>query len=310
MILAAAAFINSLLPNSPVAFGAPNRQNTAVQPTVEADTVTAAAVADAPRAFNYQGILRKPEGTLENGSFNMTLRLWDAVSGGNELFKEPHENVVVRDGVFEVILGDITPIDPGVLAISPLFLGITVGSDAEMQPRQRVNPVPIALTLVPGATVGGNLNVSSNLAIGGDTNINGNATIGGRLTMVGADFSIGAGEERGDGGRALVHAYGDGLIINFDNDFPGGTSVHSNLDVRGNLYVGGGLHLGGQKLCSAIVPGNWRDTILVSNEWKPETCASFGYAIGATQFQLACVFPDSFSWGGVNGGAPEPNCGW
>ncbi|MBE9001405.1 hypothetical protein IQ274_25125 [Nostoc sp. LEGE 12447] len=74
----------------------------------------------------------------------------------------------------------------------------------------------------------------------------------------------------------------------------------------------------GTKLCSAVVSGNWRDTISVPATWNPQTCATFAAKIGAQTYQLGCVFGDSFSWASSRPPegqtkpyiSPEPNCGW
>mgnify|MGYP000456575235 CR=1 FL=1 len=46
--------------------------------------------------------------------------------------------VVVRDGLFNVVLGETTPFGPSVFADAPRFIGIQVGTDPEMVPRQRL----------------------------------------------------------------------------------------------------------------------------------------------------------------------------
>lgn len=66
----------------------------------------------------------------------------------------------------------------------------------------------------------------------------------------------------------------------------------------------------GQKLCSVIIPGVFRDSLVVPRNWKPNTCRQFQMDVGAFQYQLGCVFDDAVSWGDVNGGIPKKNCGW
>ena len=64
------------------------------------------------------------------------------------------------------------------------------------------------------------------------------------------------------------------------------------------------------KLCSVVVPDNWRDTISVPSGWNSGTCQSYARSVGATFYQLGCGFSNSFSLGAENGGTPNPNCGW
>lgn len=114
----------------------------------------AAAVATIPTAFSYQGTLRLADGSLATGNFNITLKIYDSVTGGNVLHSESFANTVARNGSFSVIVGEGTPLDPAVFENTNLYLGITVAPDPEMLPRQRLLPVPWAMqagTLALGA---------------------------------------------------------------------------------------------------------------------------------------------------------------
>lgn len=90
--------------------------------------------------------------------------------------------------------------------------------------------------------------------IGGGTTITGDLTVEGKtLRLMGWDLYMNAGADRGDGGRALVHAPEDRLVLNFEGDFAGGVDVHSSLRVDGVLtstktVVGRNLHLTGDNL--------------------------------------------------------------
>ena len=65
------------------------------------------------------------------------------------------------------------------------------------------------------------------------------------------------------------------------------------------------------KLCSAVVPGNYRDSISVPSTWTPDQCRRYASSVGASIYQLGCIFERSFSWGGLNGTPPPSNtCGW
>jgi hypothetical protein len=56
------------------------------------------------------------------------------------------------------------------------------------------------------------------------------------LGMSGYDFFMTA-NDRGDGGRAMVHGEADALILNHANDFAGGTFVGSKLQVAGEVLA-------------------------------------------------------------------------
>ena len=93
--------------------------------------------AQVPRKINYQGYLTNPGGTPVNATVSMALKLYDVVTGGAALYAET-QNVTAANGVFNVIIGSVTPIPGSVLFDQPYYLGVTVGTDAEMTPRQPV----------------------------------------------------------------------------------------------------------------------------------------------------------------------------
>lgn len=67
---------------------------------------------------------------------------------------------------------------------------------------------------------------------------------------------------------------------------------------------------GTHKVCSAVVSGNFRDSIVVNNGWSSTTCLGWVQSVGGTTWQLGCLFDNGFTWGAANGGRPSPNCGW
>jgi len=67
---------------------------------------------------------------------------------------------------------------------------------------------------------------------------------------------------------------------------------------------------GGHKLCSAIWPGHFRDTLQMPDGASQATCIAWMNDIAATTYQQGCVFSDgSISLGPAGGGVPTPNCG-
>jgi hypothetical protein len=64
------------------------------------------------------------------------------------------------------------------------------------------------------------------------------------------------------------------------------------------------------KTCSIINLANQRDTISVPQSWTAATCNQYKMAVRANNYQLGCIFDDSFSFGVRGGGKPSPNCGW
>jgi len=72
----------------------------------------------------------------------MIFSIYDAPIEGNHLWEETR-NVTVTNGVYSVILGEETPLN---LPFDiPYYLGLTVGNDEEMTPRQPLSSTPYAL---------------------------------------------------------------------------------------------------------------------------------------------------------------------
>ena len=112
-----------------------------------------------PHKLNYQGFLTNPGGTPINASLSMAFKLYTVPTGGVALYTET-QTVSVNGGVFDVVVGSVTPLN---LAFDvPYYLGVTAGVvDPEMTPRQLVTASPYSLrsanadALALAATVAG-----------------------------------------------------------------------------------------------------------------------------------------------------------
>jgi hypothetical protein len=111
-----------------------------------------------PNVIAYQGMLRQPDGSVVSGTYTMTFGLYESADASTALRTETEPNIVVRDGLFTVLLGDPDPLDASIFQ-DPVYVGIQVEDDAEMQPRQRMHPVPYAVQLTSGVYVDGSGNV-------------------------------------------------------------------------------------------------------------------------------------------------------
>ncbi len=98
--------------------------------------------------ISYQGRLADSNGAPLTQTVNMIFRLYAAASGSTPLWEEQWtgaNSVQVSDGLFNVMLGSLTPIQQSVITgNNNLFLGITVGTDSEMSPRVQLGSVPFA----------------------------------------------------------------------------------------------------------------------------------------------------------------------
>lgn len=111
--------------------------------------ICAQAGAQTPRVISFQGVLADAGGTLvPDGNHTLRLRLFDAPTGGTEVFAET-QDVPVAGGVFNVLIGsagDGIPI--GVTFDRPYFLGVAINGGAELVPRSPLTPAPYSLRAV------------------------------------------------------------------------------------------------------------------------------------------------------------------
>jgi hypothetical protein len=92
-----------------------------------------AQVAPVPNTMIFQGRLARPDGTpVPDGNYALRLRLYDASTGGNVKSEQVFVSVPVRNGTFAVTLSDFAANTFN----GNLWLGIKIGTEAELTPRQ------------------------------------------------------------------------------------------------------------------------------------------------------------------------------
>ena len=93
--------------------------------------------------MSYQGLLTDAAGIpVADGPVDLTFKLYDAATDGTLLWEETQE-VDVANGLFNVILGSSNPLN---LAFDkPYWLGSTIGTDTELQPRTALTSSPYSL---------------------------------------------------------------------------------------------------------------------------------------------------------------------
>ena len=98
-----------------------------------------------PSLMNYQGVLSHPitGDPVPDGEHEITFALYDVASGGTALWMET-QAVPVQNGLFSVLLGSINPLSADAFT-GMTYLGVKVGADAEMTPRQQIVSVPYAI---------------------------------------------------------------------------------------------------------------------------------------------------------------------
>jgi len=101
-------------------------------------------------AIPIQGRLTDASGNpVPDGRYSITASIYNVSSGGTALCSKT-QSVHVSNGLFNMTIDNCTSED---INGQQLYLGIKVGTDDEMTPRQPIYPVPYAWSLRPGARI-------------------------------------------------------------------------------------------------------------------------------------------------------------
>jgi hypothetical protein len=271
------------------------------------DNVSAArlSAASIPQRISYQGRLTDVDGNPLDGTYNMTFRLYDHPTAGTLCWTES-QDVTVKYGVFNILLGDITPIESTCFSGPDLYLGVEVGSDGEMTPRRRVVSVGYAYRAEESSTA----DYASSA---------GNADTADYASSAGtADYASSAGNadtvdgKHADDFAAIDHVHTDPPY--FDNanryvDSSNGTVIDT---VTGLIWLkdanclgvlnyaaannaAAGLKNGDCGLSDNSSPGDWR--LPTKQEWE-ETISR--------ALDLGCTYPALVNTGGMGCYADGP----
>lgn len=101
------------------------------------------ASAAIPTQTNYQGKLLDSSGTPRNGSYSITFSIWDASSGGTQLWTETQGSVSVSNGAFSVRLGSANALTSTVFDGDTRYLQVQIGGETATS-RQRLVTSPYA----------------------------------------------------------------------------------------------------------------------------------------------------------------------
>jgi len=115
--------------------------------------------------LNYQGRLTDSGGSPLTGSYNILFSIYNVPTGGSALWSET-QTVSVSEGLFSVSLGSFTALNLPFDA--DYWLGIKVGADAEMTPRQRLTAAGYSIRSGTAAYV---VNAVNSIGKYGDTTI-------------------------------------------------------------------------------------------------------------------------------------------
>lgn len=104
-------------------------------------TLASGSFAAVPQEIGYQGYLTDAGGVPVNGSVNITFSLYTTSTGGTALWSED-QTLSIDKGIYSVSLGAVTPLN--LPFDTRYYLGIKVGNDAELSPRQPLASTPYA----------------------------------------------------------------------------------------------------------------------------------------------------------------------
>ena len=123
------------------------------------------AKAAVPQLINYQGVLADSTGAGLDTTVSMVFTIYDGPSAGVSVWTETQPVVTVSAGLFNVLLGSVTPILDTVFNGTTRYLGIAVAGDPEISPRIALVSVPYAqrCNTVDGASGG---HITRNVSIG------------------------------------------------------------------------------------------------------------------------------------------------
>ncbi len=127
--------------------------------------------AQVPYQMHYQGYLSDSEGAPLDTVLSMTFTIYDDSTGSNVIWTETQPSITIANGLFNVLLGLVTPVTDTVFADSLRWLGIAVSPDPEITPRTKLVTVPYAFRVntIDGASGGhvlGDVCLHSTLTVG------------------------------------------------------------------------------------------------------------------------------------------------
>lgn len=104
------------------------------------------AHAQVPQLMNYQARLTDSSGVPLNSppNYEITFSVYDVATGGTALWTET-QTVVITNGLLSTLLGSVTSLPTNLFVGGERYLGVKVGTDAEMAPRSRIVSVAYSL---------------------------------------------------------------------------------------------------------------------------------------------------------------------
>jgi hypothetical protein len=113
-----------------------------------------ASSADVPHLINYQGKLTTASGGCLNDTVQMTFTIYSDSLGTVNEWNETQMEVIVKDGIFDILLGSVNNIPADVFDGNVKYLGVQAESDPEMRPLKPVVSAGYAFRSAESDTAG------------------------------------------------------------------------------------------------------------------------------------------------------------
>jgi hypothetical protein len=201
--------------------------------------VFSSALAQTSPTISYQGLLEN-NGSPANGSQTMKILIYQYATGGNPLYTET-QSVDVSNGLFNVLIGSVTPLLPALDFKKQYYLAVSVNGGPESSPRSLVSFAPYAFRALNAdtASYASRANFANGVSGGAVTSMNGTwgaLTLSGNngITVMNSPPNITIGST---GVQSVNSAGGKLTIVG-----AGGTTVAdtgSVLTIRSATFTGG-----------------------------------------------------------------------
>lgn len=242
-------------------------------------TMAAAAV---PSLINFQGKLLDTNGNPRNGTYSMTFSIWDAASGGSQLWSETQGSVPVSNGVFSVQLGAVSSIATSVFSGASTYLQVQIGGETASA-RQRLVTSPYAYrSSIADDVAAGSANYIQNTA-----SLQSGATFYVSSGTVSGPLRVGGAITAGSGNNQITTATGLLDAAKLSGTVPSAnvSGTYSNaltLSNAGNSISGNGSGLT-NVIANGLLPG---DTDYIQNTSSLQSGSTFYVSSGTVAGQL------------------------
>lgn len=214
--------------------------------------------------LRIQGTLKNNNGQpATDGNYALTFKLYTADAGGTAIWTETQPAVAIAGGVYSVVLGSVSPLTPAFDV--PYWLGVTIGSGTELQPRTALTAAPYALALLgtPAAQIGAVKSSFQSADHAGWVLLNGRAktTLSATQQTRATALGIGANLPSDDGrilmgittGQTIGQATNAGTITIAQNNLPNVTLTTNDTGAHTHAVTASGST---PKGLSGLAPGS------------------------------------------------------